>query len=311
MGRRNSGMRNRRSLLSLVLITLSLFLYACGKNETQNTDFEAVNTDMEETSESNPETNEDTNNGSDTMVIYFSATGTTKGVAEKIAALANADLYEIVPLEPYSEDDLDWNDKDSRTTIEQNDPAARPAVEGEFPSLDKYQTVFLGYPIWHGQAPKIISTFLENVDLSGKRIIPFCTSASSPIGTSAENLHSLSPDSEWNEGRRFSSSVSQEDLQEWIDGFQSDAEKGENKVMFMKIDDTEVDVIWEDNASVQELKALAEEKLIIPMSMYGGFEQVGSIGREITSNNSEITTAPGEIVLYSGSQLVVFYGSNS
>ena len=153
-----------------------------------------------------------------TLVAYFSATGNTEGVAEHLQAILDADLYEIVPAEPYSDDDLNYNVSDCRANREQNDPDARPAVDGTVENMDGYDVIFLGYPIWWGEAPRIISTFLESYDFSGKTIVPFCTSASSGMGGSAENLAALAADTAWLEGARFAPGTSQEEVAAWVDG---------------------------------------------------------------------------------------------
>ncbi len=149
------------------------------------------------------------------LVAYFSATGNTKGVAEKIADTAGADIYEITPEIPYTADDLDYN-TDCRSNKEQNDDNARPEISGTVENMEQYDTVFIGYPIWWGQAPKIMYTFMESYDFSGKTIIPFCTSGSSPIGSSAENMQSLAEGADWLEGQRFSSAASTDDITDWI-----------------------------------------------------------------------------------------------
>ena len=154
--------------------------------------------------------------GGKTLVVFFSATGTTKGVAEQIAAVTNADTYEILAAQPYTEADLNWNDQNSRTTLEQNDKSVRPAIGSDDVKLDGYSTVFIGYPIWWGEEPRIMDTFMESYDFSGKTLIPFCTSASSPLGTSASNLHALAPDSEWKDGRRFAAGTSQATIEAWL-----------------------------------------------------------------------------------------------
>ena len=161
-------------------------------------------------------TGEQTTTGGKTLVVFFSATGTTKGVAEQIAAVTNADTYEILAAQPYTEADLNWNDQNSRTTLEQNDKSVRPAIGSDDVKLDGYSTVFIGYPIWWGEEPRIMDTFLESYDFSGKTLIPFCTSASSPLGTSASNLHALAPDSEWKDGRRFAAGTSQATIEAWL-----------------------------------------------------------------------------------------------
>ncbi len=151
-----------------------------------------------------------------TLVVYFSATGTTKLLAEYAAEILNADLYELVPENPYTEADLAYY-TNSRADQEQNDSSARPAISGSVENMEKYDTIILGYPIWHGQAPRIINTFLESYDFSGKTIVPFCTSHSSGIGSSADNLHDLCSDStKWMEGKRFEAETSRETIAEWL-----------------------------------------------------------------------------------------------
>lgn len=154
--------------------------------------------------------------GNHVLVAYFSATNTTEKIAGYIADGLNADLYEIVPEVPYTSADLNYNNSSSRTTIEMNDPDSRPAISGSVSDMRQYDVVFIGYPIWWGEAPRIISTFLESYDFSGKKVIPFCTSGSSGIGSSASNLHSLADRAEWLSGRRFGSSASRNDMIEWV-----------------------------------------------------------------------------------------------
>ena len=162
-----------------------------------------------------------TETGSKVLVAYFSCTGNTADVAEKIAAATGAELYEIVPEQPYTDADLDYGDNDSRTSKEQNDDSARPAISGSVENMEQYDTVFIGYPIWWGQAPKIIYTFVESYDLGGKTLVPFCTSASSGVGSSAENLHSsVSESANWLDGTRFSGGASESDIKEWVNGLE-------------------------------------------------------------------------------------------
>ena len=167
--------------------------------------------------EPEPQPGQETDNTPRALVAVFSCTGNTEGVANKIASAMHADLYEIVPEEPYTDADLNYGNSGSRTSREQNDDSARPAISGTVENMDDYDIVFLGYPVWWGQAPRIISTFLESYDFSGKTIVPFCTSGSSPIGSSATNLHSLCSDSAtWMEGRRFSAGASESVIQDWL-----------------------------------------------------------------------------------------------
>lgn len=162
------------------------------------------------------ETQQEETMGNTILVAYFSATGTTEQVAQQAAEILGADLYEIVPEEPYTEADLAYY-TGGRADQEQDDPNARPAINGSVEDMSQYDTVLLGYPIWHGQAPRIISTFLESSDFAGKTIIPFCTSHSSGVGSSADNLHDLCPDTvTWIEGTRFVSGASGKEIVNWL-----------------------------------------------------------------------------------------------
>lgn len=151
------------------------------------------------------------------LVVYFSCTNTTKGVAEHIASVTESAMFRIEPEEPYTSADLDYNDSSSRANREQNDPSARPAIAGSLENLSDYDVVFLGYPIWWGKAPKIIFTFLESYDFAGKTIVPFCTSHSSGIGTSDTDLHALAAQATWMQGRRFGGNASESDVCDWIE----------------------------------------------------------------------------------------------
>lgn len=151
-----------------------------------------------------------------TLVVYFSCTGTTEAIAKYVAEILESDIYEIVPENPYTKADLTYY-TNGRADQEQNDPNVRPAISGGVENIDEYDTIILGYPIWHGQAPRIISTFLESYDFSGKIIIPFCTSHSSGIGSSANNLHSLCSESvKWINGKRFEGGASKESIADWL-----------------------------------------------------------------------------------------------
>lgn len=175
---------------------------------------ESSETESQEPSESVSE--QEINMEQKTLVVYFSATGTTEPLAEYAAEILEADIYEIVPEVPYTEADLAYY-TNGRADQEQNDPSARPAIAGKVENMEGYDTIILGYPIWHGQAPRIISTFLESYDFSEKTIIPFCTSHSSGIGSSADNLHELCPDSvNWLEGKRFEAGTTKETMEDWL-----------------------------------------------------------------------------------------------
>lgn len=219
-------------LLSLLMV---MSLAACGNSSDQteqdsaksssaeNSTDDTANAETDETQQEETETQGETKTqgetdvqGSRILVAYFSATNTTKGVAEHIANGLGADLYEIVPEEPYTDADLDYNDNNSRSTIEMNDPDARPAISGSVENMEQYDIVFIGYPIWWGEAPRIVSTFAESYDFSGKTIVPFCTSGGSGIGSSATNLEQLTNGAEWRNGQRLNGSDSQETVMEWV-----------------------------------------------------------------------------------------------
>ena len=188
--------------------------------QTQTSD---TQTEMESADQSENINVSDTENarlsetqGNRVLVAYFSATGTTEGVAEHIANGLNADIYEIVPEEPYTDADLNYNDNNSRSTIEMNDSNSRPAISGSVENMEQYDIVFIGYPIWWGEAPRIVSTFVESYDFSGKTVVPFCTSGGSGVGSSATNLEQLTSGATWMEGRRLNGSDSQDTVMEWV-----------------------------------------------------------------------------------------------
>jgi len=149
-----------------------------------------------------------------TIVLYFSATGTTKKIAEYISQITSSDMLEIIPMEEYTDSDLNYNNNDSRANKEQNDSSSRPKIKNEI-NITDYDTIYLGYPIWWGDVPKIILTFIENNNLEGKKIIPFCTSHSSGMGTSLNTLKSYKG-LNIVDGRRFSSSSTKNDVESWL-----------------------------------------------------------------------------------------------
>ncbi len=234
-----------KKILSIMTLTLLLgALTACGGNSQAQTtsDTQAAETQIaaeaetaaeEAASETSAEeaaaaeepaeeaeavTEEAPAEHAEVLVAYFSATGTTKGVAERIAAVTGGDLYEILAAEPYSDADLNYNDSSSRSTKEQNDKSARPEIGSEDISLDGYTTVYLGFPIWWGEEPRILDTFVEKYSFEGITVIPFCTSGGSGIGRSGPNMEALAGSGTWLEGKRFGGNVSEADLQSWIEG---------------------------------------------------------------------------------------------
>lgn len=151
------------------------------------------------------------------LVAVFSASGVTKAIGEEIARVADADYYEIVPKEQYTSDDLNWMNKKSRSSVEMNDPLARPEIAGTVADMDSYDTVIVGYPIWWGVAPRIIDTFLESYGFSGKKIVPFCTSGGSGVGRSDIALHKdVSGDVKWAKGRQINR-PNEAEIRRWLD----------------------------------------------------------------------------------------------
>ncbi len=205
-----------KRIIALLIAAMLVFgLAACGGGSTESAEESSAETAESSSGETAAE---ETQNNKDVLVVYFSATGTTKGVAEKIAAITGADLYEIKAAQEYTPEDLDWNDSDSRTTHEQNDPSVRPEIGSDPVSLDGYSTIYIGFPIWWGEEPRIMDTFVESYNFDGKTMIPFCTSSSSGIGMSGKNLESNAGSGNWLDGERFGGGVSEDDLKTWIEG---------------------------------------------------------------------------------------------
>lgn len=158
--------------------------------------------------------------GGKVLVACFSCTGSTEKIAGYIAQELGVETYRITPEIPYTDEDLNYGSRTSRTSKENNDPDARPAISGSVENMADYDVIFLGYPIWYGQAPKIMYTFLESYDLAGKTVIPFCTSGSSGIAGTLTNLSKSAPDAVWQSGMRFSGSASRDSVSSWIQGLE-------------------------------------------------------------------------------------------
>lgn len=210
-------------LLSVVLV---LSLAACGSankpaSSTTQPETSAPTEQPESSStapaESEPATQPKTGK---TLVVYYSASGNTERVAKDIAEAAGADLFEIVPTEVYTSEDLNWTNSDSRVSREHDDESLRdvPLTTTEVPDWDSYDTVFIGYPIWWGIAAWPVDTFVKNNDFTGKTVIPFATSSSSGMGQSGSLLADMAGTGKWQEGQRFSSGVSSGDVQSWVNG---------------------------------------------------------------------------------------------
>ncbi len=247
--------------------------------------------------------------GGKTLVAVFSATGNTRSIAESAAGILGADLYEIIPQEPYTEADLDYY-TDCRADREQSDDTARPAISGDMENMEDYDTVLIGYPIWHGGPPKIIYTFLESYDFSGKTVLPFCTSGGSPYSDSG--IRGLvGSDTVWLTGRRFAAKAAQDEVSKWLEetGLLSEPDRD---TLFIEVNGQTLRADLSDNSSSQTLREiLAEGPLTVSMSDYGNMEKVGPLGADLPRNDEQITTGPGDIILYQGNKLVIYYDQNS
>ena len=199
----------------VITLIMSLFLVLGLSGCSNNSQDESSNSSTNENKTENTNT---TTTDSKTLVVYYSATGNTEEAANLIAQETNGDLFELEPEEPYSDDDLNWSDENSRVVYEHDHEDARNVelVSTTVENWDEYDRVFIGYPLWWQIAAWPVNSFVENNDFTGKTVIPFCTSSSDGIGESGQLLADMAGTGNWLEGRRFSSSVSQDDIQEWI-----------------------------------------------------------------------------------------------
>ncbi len=211
-----------KKLATVVLSCLLMFcLVACssggsGSTSSADTSSSSVSSASDETSATTEESSTDLGN---VLVVYYSATGNTERVANSIAEATGGDLFEIEPTEPYTDDDLNWNNEDSRVSREHEDESLRdvPLVNTTVENWGDYDTVFIGYPIWWGIAAWPVDGFVEANDFSGKTVIPFATSASSGMGQSGELLADLAGTGDWQDGMRFSSGAGDDEVQEWVE----------------------------------------------------------------------------------------------
>ena len=250
-------------------------------------------------------------NDSDTLVIYFSRTGNTEKIAQYLIGLTDADSYVIEAAVPYTDADIKYQDDNCRANKEQNDKTVRPEIANPIASIDSYDKIFLGYPIWWGQEPRIIDTFLESYDFSDKTVIPFCTSASSGIAASEKNIKALVPIGNQLEGKRFPASATKEDVKAWYDTLPLNEKKSDSKLK-ISVNGTELTATLEDNSSAKALTELLKQgNITVDMSDYGNFEKVGDLPQSLPRNDDKITTVPGDIILYQGNKITIYYDENT
>ncbi len=253
--------------------------------------------------------------GSNILVTYFSYTGHTQAVAQEIAQATGGDLFAIRPAEPYPEDTNNYYDPSTRAYQEQHDPAARPALaeDSGVESWEDYDVVLLGYPIWYGAPPKLIYTFLERYDFSGKTVAAFSTSGSS--GHSDGDLRALAPDARWLSGHRFDPGADRAAVDQWLDSLDlpTEEETAMDAITLSFHGHTYAATLADTPAAAElaQLLRRAGGELTISMSEYGGWEKVGSLGQALTRQDTPTTAQPGDFVLYDGDQIVLFYGAHT
>lgn len=206
-----------KRILCMVFFMMIMVLFsACSSSvaEKSNSGNNAASSEKKEAVAA-PESEQKSKNK--TLVVYFSCTGNTKTLAENAAKALHADIIDIQPEQPYTSEDLNYNDKSTRASVEQNDAKMRPKIKNKIENIEMYDTIVIAYPIWWGQAPRIMDTFMESYDFSGKTMAAICTSGGSDIGRSDEALAELgSKNVKWKEGREFSAHTSIEDLAQWF-----------------------------------------------------------------------------------------------
>ena len=282
----------KKIFISILLIGMVLSLAACGKKKESDKKDENI--------ESKEVINIQENNNS--VVVYFSATGTTEKIAEKIAKQSGSDIIEILPKDEYTSADLNYN-SDCRANREQNDEKARPEIKNSM-DLSKYDTIYLGYPIWWGTNPKIILTFLDSYDLTGKTIIPFCTSGSSGIEKSISDLRSYNSKLNIKDGKRFAANASDEDINNFVLENISEVKSS----VIALINDKQYKIVLEDNNTAKFFANMLPKEL--KMDELNGNEKYIYLDTKLPSNPSNPKRInAGDVMLYGDNCLVIFYKS--
>lgn len=213
-----------KKIISILLALVLVFSFAACSNNSDNSASTANSTTStpagKQSTDESSDNNIDSTSNSKILVVYYSATGSTKAVAETIADTTGADLFEITPVDPYTSDDLNWTNDNSRVSVEHNDESKRdvPLTKTTPDNWADYDTVFIGYPIWWGIAAWPVNNFVEGNDFTGKTVIPFCTSSSSGLGQSGDLLADMAGTGNWQDGERFSSGASSSKVESWVNG---------------------------------------------------------------------------------------------
>lgn len=268
----------------LILIVIVGITAGCSK-ETKKENGEKVNNEIIEKIDN-----------SNSVVLYFSVTNNTEGVAKLISEVTNSDTIEIISKKEYTGEDISYNNDNCRANKEQNDDKARPEISNEL-NLYNYDTIYLGYPIWWGTVPKIIYTLLDNYNLEGKRIIPFCTSGSTGIETSVNDLRKYNSKLNILDGKRFNNNVTKDEVRLWIEGNAT-----------LSINGKEYNIVFENNQTVNEL--LSHFPLTLSMSELNGNEYYEYLDFNLKTNSESVKKIKaGDVMLYGDNCLVIFYKS--
>ena len=300
---------NDRTMLPIRFIAEG-FNFSVGWDETQNL-ITISNAPQSEAEQQTPAA------ASNALIVYFSCTGNTEGIAQRISGLTGVDMYEIVPEVPYTSEDLDYNVSDSRANIEMNDESARPAISGTIDNIADYDTIILGYPIWWGTIPRIINTFIDSYDLTGKTIMPFCTSGSTGIENSVSRLRELLPGSNVTDGLRGTSSMSDAEIEQWLasNGFSADAAAGSDasvsdreRRISLSWDDNEVIIAMEDNQTAADI--ISKLPATVTFEDYNNTEKICYMDGEVYVDDAARGCAPtaGDVTLFAPwGNIAIFY----
>ena len=309
---------NDRTMLPIRFISES-FEFAVEWNGDAQTVTITKNAEKEGSTTSQPAVDNPTdiqeNTRSQAIVVYFSATGNTKALAQTIAQAANADLWEIIPEDPYTTEDLNYNNDNCRANIEMNNETSRPAISETIENIDAYDTIFLGYPIWWGTMPRIINTFLDTYDLSDKTILPFCTSGGSGISSSVSAIKNACLNADVKKGLRGTSSTTAEQVKEWMteNGYENNEtditpQISEERKIRLSWEDKEVIIAMENNKTVDDF--LSKLPMTVVFEDYNNTEKIAYLDNELVKDEEAAGCKPeaGTFALYAPwGNLSVFY----